>query len=263
MLDAFLDAPLPALKSLATALRSGRVTAEDVSISLSRILGRSGQPLASGVQALFAAGMSAEQAAIVIDGILAARTRSGNAGEGVELVLSGPDVVGIPTGDTAATMRRLIADAQREVILVGYAVHRVRDLFEPLADRLANDSAFSVVLYLDIARPQRDTSLTSEIVRRFAGEFRRRHWPWAALPKLFYDPRALSTAPQERASLHAKCLITDRSRALITSANLTEAAQHRNIEAGVLLHRPAVAAQLADYFDGLRNSGQLARCNLE
>lgn len=139
-------------------------------------------------------------------------------------------------------------------------MHRVRYLFEPLADRLASDSVFSVVLYLDIARPQRDTSLTSEIVRRFAGEFRRRHWPWAALPKMFYDPRALSTTPLKRASLHAKCLITDRSRALIPSANLTEAAQHRNIEAGVLLHRPAVAAQLADYFDGLRNSGQLAQC---
>lgn len=262
MLDQFLDAPVPALKSLAAALRSGRVTAEDVSVSLSRILGRSGQPLVAGVQALFAAGMSAAQAAIVIDGILAARTRTGSAGGGVELVLSGPDVAGIPTGDTAATLRRLMAEAQREVILVGYAVHRVRDLFEPLADRLANDSSFTVQMYLDIARPFRDTSLASEIVRRFALEFRRKHWPWPKLPQIHYDPRALATEQVDRASLHAKCVIADRTTVLITSANLTEAAQHRNIEAVVLLDRPAVAAQLADYFDGMRNSGQLVRCEL-
>jgi len=262
MLEVFIDAPSPALKSLAAALRSGRVAQDSISASLSRVLGRAGETLASGVEALFAAGMSPEQVAIVIDGIVAARSRAGSAADGIELVLSGPEVAGIPTGDTAATMRRLIADAQREVILIGYAVHRVRDLFEPLADRLANDSSFTVQMYLDIARPFRDTSLSSEIVRRFALEFRHKHWPWAKLPQIHYDPRALASEQADRASLHAKCLITDRTRALITSANLTEAAQRRNIEAGVLLIRPAIAAQLADYFDGLRNTRQLVRCEL-
>jgi phosphatidylserine/phosphatidylglycerophosphate/cardiolipin synthase-like enzyme len=34
------------------------------------------------------------------------------------------------------------------------------------------------------------------------------------------------------ASLHAKCVIVDRSRALVTSAHFTDAAQRKNIEVG-------------------------------
>lgn len=177
-------------------------------------------------------------------------------------MLSGPDVPGIQTGDTAATMRRLIDEAKAEVLLVGYALNNVRDLFERLANRLAADPAFRVLLCFDIARPRNDTSLDAEVVRRFAHEFRKRHWPWDSLPELFYDPRTLDLDPKKRATLHAKCVVTDRSRALITSANFTEAAQRRNIEAGVLVGDAAIAGRLAGYFEALRTSGALTRCPL-
>jgi len=180
----------------------------------------------------------------------------------IELVLSGPDVPGIQTGDTAATMRRLIDEAEAEVLLVGYALHNVRDLFERLAKRLAAAPAFRVVLCFDVGRPRNDTSLDSEIVRRFAHDFRKRHWPWQALPQLFYDPRALDLDAKKRATLHAKCIVTDRSRALITSANFTEAAQRRNIEAGVLVCDPAIAERLVGYFEALMANGLLVPCGL-
>ena len=43
-----------------------------------------------------------------------------------------------------------------------------------------------------------------------------------------------------RGSLHAKCVVVDRSTALVTSANFTEAAQHRNIEAGLLIRHQGI-----------------------
>jgi phosphatidylserine/phosphatidylglycerophosphate/cardiolipin synthase-like enzyme len=252
----------PALRTLLGALRAGRIAPENLALSLNRNLGAGGAAAEVPLQRLFDDGMAPAHIATLLEAVL--DTRGGHVAEaqGIELVLSGPDVPGIQTADTAATMRRLIDEAETEVLLVGYALNRVQDLFERLAKRLGTDPTFRVLLCFDIARPRNDTSLHTEVVRRFACEFKKRHWPWSALPKLFYDPRALDLDAKTRATLHAKCIVADRSRALITSANFTEAAQRRNIEAGVLVRDPAIAARLASYFEALRENGLLAPCAL-
>lgn len=258
-----LDLPTPTLRSLLAALRSGRIAPTSLAVSLSRNLGPSASSAEGPLRALFDDGMTPGHVAALIEAVVETRGGQAAAGQAIELVLSGPDVPGIPTSDTAATMRRLIDEAKAEVLLVGYALNNVRDLFERLATHLAADSSFRVVLCFDIARPKNDTSLDSEIVRRFAFDFRKRHWPWDQQPELFYDPRALALDPKTRATLHAKCVVTDRSRALITSANFTEAAQRRNIEAGVLVSDRAVVERLASYFDALRSNRALLPCRLE
>ena len=164
-------------------------------------------------------------------------------------------------GDTAAVMHTLFTHAEREVLLVSYAVYDGRRLFEPLARRMAERPGLAVTLCLDIARPYGNDEPAEAIVRRFALDFRSRHWPWATLPDLWYDPRSLETG-EARASLHAKCVVVDRREALVTSANFTDAAQRRNIELGVAIrHRPTVE-RLSDYFTGLRHTGLLSRCRL-
>jgi phosphatidylserine/phosphatidylglycerophosphate/cardiolipin synthase-like enzyme len=135
-----------------------------------------------------------------------------------------------------------------------------RHLFERLAERMRAEPTLQVTFCLDISRGYTDTSLSSEIVRRFAAEFRRKHWPWPETPRVFYDPRSLSESRAARSSLHAKCIIIDRRVALITSANFTEAAQQRNIEAGVIVRHPLFVERLAGYFEGLITSGQLSPC---
>lgn len=262
MIQPLLGLPTPTLRSLVAALRAGRVAPASLGVSLSRNLGASGSRAEAPLRRLFDDGMTPAHVAALLEAVLETRSGAASAAQAIELVLSGPDVPGIQTGDTAATMRRLIDEAKTEVLLVGYALNNVRDLFERLAKRLESDPAFRVLLCFDIARPRNDTSLNSEIVRRFAHGFRKRHWPWASLPELFYHPRALDTDPKQRATLHAKCIVTDRTRALITSANFTEAAQRRNIEAGVLVSDAGVAEQLACYFEALRKSGQLIPCAL-
>src|ERR1044072_7307094 len=71
------------------------------------------------------------------------------------------------------------------------------------------------------------------------------------------DTVCLSDARDKRSSLHAKCVAIDRRVSLITSANFTEAAQQRNIEAGVIVRYPLFVERLVGYFEGLRASGQL------
>jgi phosphatidylserine/phosphatidylglycerophosphate/cardiolipin synthase-like enzyme len=62
--------------------------------------------------------------------------------------------------------------------------------------------------------------------------------------------------------LHAKVAIADTSRALIGSANLTEAALQRNIEIGLLLSTPAPIASVRAHFEALIHNGVLVQVPL-
>src|SRR5215472_1239084 len=93
----------------------------------------------------------------------------------------------------------------------------------------------SVRMCLDMRRATGDTTRTDALLRRFAERFVREEWPGQRVPELFYDPRSLVEGGAARASLHAKCIVVDGERAYIGSANLTEAAQLRNIEVGVVV----------------------------
>jgi len=251
-----------ALRALAASLRSGPLSLGVSHHAVAQIAG----PIAADVEvclrSLRDAGMPAGQIALVAEAIADAREKTVDPAKIIELVISGPDVPGVPTSDTAATMRTLISEAMREILLVGYAVHDAQGLFEPLAARMAANKSLRVTFCLDIPRKLSDTSLDSEVVRRFAREFREKHWPWPLLPELFYDPRSLSPDHEHRSSLHAKCVVVDRSAALITSANFTRAAQQRNIEVGLLIRYAPVVERLAGYFEGLVDSGQLVSCHL-
>lgn len=206
--------------------------------------------------------MSGAQAAVVVDAIADTRAEAPALADIMDLVLSGPEVAGIPTRDTAAVVCELIEAAQTEVMLAGYAIHHYRRVFERLARRMQERPDLKVTLVVDIGRPWGDTSLGSEIVARFAHEFRTEHWPWEPVPEVYYDPRSLSTAHDKRSAMHAKCVVTDRQVAFVTSANFTEAAQERNIEVGVVVRNAPLSARLVGWFEGLIAAGGLARCSL-
>ena len=83
------------------------------------------------------------------------------------------------------------------------------------------------------------------------------------MPEVYYDPRSLQAVGEESACLHAKCVVVDDARAFVTSANLTEAAQGRNIEAGVLLEDPLFARALRKQFESLVDRGYVRRLRIE
>lgn len=67
----------------------------------------------------------------------------------------------------------------------------------------------------------------------------------------------LAERPAKGAALHAKVLVVDGRRALIGSANLTNRALTANLEAGVLIEDPDVAAALEQYVRRLMDHGAL------
>ena len=251
------------LRAVAASLREGPLSLGITKHGVCHLVGPQGDIIYDCLQEYSKDGMVPRHIALILDSIAGTIEQSPDPAILFELVLSGPDVPGVPTEDTAAAFQMLVNEAQHEILLVGYAVYGGERIFEPLAMRLRKNPSLKVTFCLDISRKVGDTSLDSEIIRRFAHDFQHRHWPWPELPDLFYDPRALSESPGGRASLHAKCVVIDRCAALITSANFTEAAQQRNIELGVLVRHAPIAERIADYFQGLRASGFLVECPLE
>jgi phosphatidylserine/phosphatidylglycerophosphate/cardiolipin synthase-like enzyme len=260
-LEPLLRLPVGALKSLAASLADG-LLAESITLrGVEQAAGTDAPAVTTVLRDLTTDGFTPQQVATVVAGIAAAMERTPKPTSLFDIVLSGPDLPGVPTADTAAVMRTLVTQAVREVILVGYAVYDGKKLFEPLARRMDEVPNLAVTFCLDIQRAWNDPTPSAELVARFARDFRTKHWPWPSLPALYYDPRSLEIG-DGRASLHAKCVIIDRERALVTSANFTDAAQRKNVEVGVDIRYRPTAERLADYFLGLCSCGDFVRCPL-
>lgn len=251
------------LRDFAALCRQRPGTNQPSTNSLNQLVGNElGLQLAQCIRGLLDQGWRTEQVAAVADVLADERRDSSTSALGYDLVLSGPEAHGVPTRDTSAVMHALLAEATEEVLLVGYAIHNARRLFEPLARRLAREPHLRVWCCLDIRRPFNDTSLADGLIRRFARDFVTLHWPWEPKPEVYYDPRSLDAPGTHRSSLHAKCVVVDQRAALITSANFTEAAQERNIECGLIMRHGPLVERLHRYFKTLCESQQLRRCEL-
>jgi phosphatidylserine/phosphatidylglycerophosphate/cardiolipin synthase-like enzyme len=175
----------------------------------------------------------------------------------VELVWTGPEPEGAGTRDTAVVARELFTHATSSVLIAGYALSHARSLLEPLVNRMIQVPTLRVRLFLNVRRREGDKRARDTIAGEFARGLADYEWPGGQLPEAFYDPRSLDADPARRAVLHAKCILVDDRKALVTSANLTDAAHHRNLELGVLLDDVHLALAIRRQFDGLIASGDL------
>lgn len=241
------------LREVASGLRSGRLS---VPVSGLALQGCCEPEKAEWfATALAGTGANAGALATFLDLLAVERERVDAAVRAVELVWTGPGVGGEQGRDTGAVVRELFSSARRSVLVAGYAIHRGREVFATLADRMAAVPELQVRLIVDVPRRQGDTTIDIDIVHRYATEFRQRNWPGRRLPEVLYDPRSLLVDQGARSAMHAKCIVIDSEVALVTSANFTSAAQTKNIEAGTLVRHAAFAAQVQRRFDDLARLG--------
>lgn len=252
MNDPFAQLTDADLRALAAALRSGRIAAPITAVAIQRFIAEgAAKDVSREVEALIAQGFNPAQIATTLDLIARDRLHRLLPDGIVDLVTTGPDAVGA-NRDTGVVVRELFANATKSVLVAGYAVYQGQNVFQALADRMQQNPAIQVRMFLDIQRPSGDTSAAAELVHRFAERFKRHQWPDdRRIPELYYDPRSLEVAQHDRACLHAKCVVVDREKVFVSSANFTEAAQLRNIEIGVLIESRAMANQITTFFTGL------------
>lgn len=250
------------LDSLAQAIEAKRLNLPFSGSSLTRVLpGVPGDALASSLNAIAASSALSEAGiSLLVRGVLQDRNlRSAMAAE-IELVATGPDVIGLLHRETSVVVHDLFAHAETSVLIAGYAVYQGQRVFKALSDRMLVRPKLVVRMFLDIRRAPGDTTASAEIVRGFVARFMQDDWPHGSRPpEIYFDTRSLEQLSAARSSLHAKCIVVDGKTALVSSANFTEAAQNRNIELGLLTRRADIAHQIVQFFDQLVESKTLQR----
>ena len=175
-----------------------------------------------------------------------------------DFVWTGPEVTGLHARDTRRVYEELLGSAKRSIWASTYVFSDGPRAFRTLADRMDAVPELEVTLLLNIERRRGDTTAADSLVRRFADGFWGEEWPGATRPKVYYDPR--SVEPDGPAGvLHAKAVVADEESVFITSANLTEAAQDRNIELGLLVRDRTLATTTVIHFRTLIEKDLLRR----
>jgi phosphatidylserine/phosphatidylglycerophosphate/cardiolipin synthase-like enzyme len=160
----------------------------------------------------------------------------------LDLVWTGPETRASVARSTRLVVERLFESARRSVVVGGYAFD-APEILEPLY-RAMKERSVDVTLFLDIDGTATTAAGAEAFATAFIDRFFRTVWTFG-LPKpdVYYDPRTAIPGPPW-SSLHAKCIVVDNERSLITSANFTDRGQTRNIEAGVLIEDTGFAAEL-------------------
>ena len=261
MTDAFIKLSNTDLRALITGLRSRRIATPYSELQLSRVLAPSLiQTVASGLTEFESLGFTSDQIAAVLELLERDRSAGRSTEPIIDLVTSGPEAPEISNRDTSVVVRELFAHARTSVLVVGYAVYQGQRVFEALAQRMEELPELDVRLFLNISRPDKDTTASEILVSRYAQRFRDSQWPAGCrLPDVYYDPRSIDEEKPVRSSLHAKCVVVDAERVFVSSANFTEAGQQRNIEVGLKIESNWLAQRLTRHFKLLDEHGLVVR----
>jgi len=189
------------------------------------------------------AAVSAASVAVAVDTALAVAARNVRDLQ-VDVVWTGPSATATPSRRSAAALLELISSANEELLVLSFASFHIPDAM--LAFRAAASRGVRLHFVLESAE---------ESSGRFRGnddgllDFRTMPNAHAYVwPKELRPPGGL---------LHAKAVVADRCRALVTSANLTANAIDVNLELGLLIQSEPVAQRIAEHVFGLIDGGVL------
>lgn len=261
MTDAFSHLSDTDLQAVIAGLRSRRISAPYSELQISRGIS-SGlcRTVVEGLNHLASLGFTSDQIHSVLALLDHDRRNARSVEPAIDLVTSGPEAPDITNRDTSVVVRELFAHAQKSVMVVGYAIYQGQKVFESLAQRMEELPDLSVQFFLNISRPDRDSTPSQILVSRFAQRFRDSQWPSGCrLPEVYYDPRSVADDEPVRSSLHAKCIVIDGTQVFVSSANFTEAGQQRNIEVGLKISSPWLAHRLATHFQTLLSNKLVVR----
>lgn len=190
-------------------------------------------PLVSSLGTLNTLGAAGTE--VLLDTLLAERGRAKAVPP--ELVWTGPEARVSRARDTEVVLAELLGSARRSVLIAGFSFDHGARLLAPLHHVMREHGV--------------RCALFAEDVANFVSE----NWPFGEpFPTLYRDAR-----DERYTSMHAKCVVVDDARVLVTSANFTDRGQTRNIEVGVLLHDPEFAQVLAAQWMDAVDTGYFER----
>lgn len=183
------------------------------------------------------------EAAAYLRGYVAARQRARDTVR-VRTVWSGPSTPGVPVRATAQVLIEVISAAQHELLAMTYAARPYPALTSALTK--AVDRGVQTHVVVETLAGAGGLLSGREPADAFASVPGLQLWAWAR------DP-----ARQTRSRQHAKLAVADRRTLFLGSANLTESAARRNIEAGVLVTGGEAPRRAAEHIVELQRLGVL------
>lgn len=171
---------------------------------------------------------------LALEAIAVADARADHAD--VRVVCTGPDTPVAPVRLTSQVVLDLIGSARSRVTICSFSSYRLAAVMAAL------DAATGRGVQIDLI-------LESQAQLQHGGG-----------AETFADHRVFVWPSEQRppnARLHAKAVVIDARDILLTSANLSNAAFHANLELGVVIRGGGVARAVQQHFDALISSGTL------
>jgi cardiolipin synthase A/B len=158
-----------------------------------------------------------------------------------EIVWTGPPTTEVPVRMSREVLLQVIGASTTLLTLTSFVAYKVPDVLSALKEAIGRGVKVRIVLEtIDSGKIGFD--------------------PSSAFASLGTGVRIVTWPMNERpagASMHVKAAIADDHTALVTSANLTGAAQADNMELGILIRGGPVPRSLQDHFSQLIASGVL------
>jgi phosphatidylserine/phosphatidylglycerophosphate/cardiolipin synthase-like enzyme len=142
---------------------------------------------------------------------------------------------------TAAVLHELLAAVRERILLVSYAAYTLPEIAVDLEAAVARGCQVDVVFETE----EDSAGAYTGPSHPFAHVSGINRWRWPA------DQR------DGKGVLHAKLLVIDGRRALVSSANLTSKALAHNLEVGAVINDPDLARALEDHLRQLMATGIL------
>ncbi|MEV8592506.1 DISARM system phospholipase D-like protein DrmC [Streptomyces sp. NPDC052012] len=202
-----------------------------------------GEAVARLCDAMQSESVAPAEAAAYVRGYVAAQRQARDTVR-VRTVWSGPSTPAVPVRATAQVLVEVIDGAQHELLAMTYAARPYPALSRAL--RKAADRGVEMHVVVETLAGSGGLLSGKEPADAFASVPGLLLWVWARNP-----------AEHPGSRQHAKLAVADRRTLFLGSANLTESAVRRNIEAGVLVTGGEAPRRVAEHIVELQRLGIL------
>lgn len=168
--------------------------------------------------------------------------------QNIKIIWTGPATEAVPLRRTEQALKEVIDEATSSLLIVSFVTYKVDEIMDSLKQARDRGVALQMVYETEKASGGKLSFDQIDKIQALIPGANIYTWP---LPK---RPTNKSGRP---GTIHAKCAVADRQKALISSANLTEFALELNMELGVLISGGFVARAIADHFQELISRGIL------
>lgn len=162
--------------------------------------------------------------------------------ESSELVWTGPTTCFVPVRSTEQVLQEIIELAEKRIFLVSFVAYKVESILHALKRATKRGIHIDILVESSIEHGGR---VSADSVLMF------KHLLPSASVYIWRGGDESSVASTIMGCVHAKCAVADGNVALITSANISDAAMEKNMELGVLIRGGQLPAELHRHLDAL------------